>query len=198
MLLLVLLLVFVAKLVLHVEPPTAKWLHGFHPSGIVIAPPIETGLMQFGYYLLHFVIWRGRALRVLVLALLAASAHALEGGWGHAVGVFWPFLVMSTALAAWEERRVWDAFIVVTAIHVLNNATLFATLFAINALLGNAAQTDLSLGSSCASSFQCAGTYTCFGSPPVCRLLFGEGHECSLDKECAGIMQCTAGRCAAP
>ena len=190
----------------HIEDPQmalARWLFG----AVILAPPIETGLMLLVYYLLHFLFWRGRVLRVLVLAVLAAVTHAFsEGGWVHAAVVFWPFLVMSVALAAWKERKVRDAFVVVTAIHALDNATLGAILLAAFLLtprpalnpLFESTQTDLPLGSSCASSFQCAGTYTCFGSPPACRQPFGEGHACSFDRECARIMQCTAGRCLAP
>jgi hypothetical protein len=189
----------------YIEDPKvalARWLFG----AVIVAPPIETSLMLLVYYLLHFIVGRGRVLRVLLVAVLAASAHISLGGWLHAIVVFWPFLVMSIALAAWEKRKVRDAFIVVTAIHALDNGTFGAILFAAflatpapaASPLSGSTQTDLPDGSSCASSFQCAGTYACFGSPPTCRQPFAEGHACSFNKECAGIMQCTAGRCAAP
>jgi hypothetical protein len=190
----------------HAEAPriaSARWLFG----AVILAPPTETAVMLLVYYLLHFIIRRGRVLRVLLLAVLAAGTHAFDvGGWVHAAVVFWPFLVMSVALAAWKERRVRDAFVVVTAIHALDNATLVALLSATFLLTSRpvpspwseSTQTDLPDGSSCASSFQCAGAYTCFGSPPICQQPFAEGHACRFNKECAGIMQCTVGRCAEP
>jgi len=121
-------LVYTAKHVLHLQPPHIASPYLLIVAAVIVAPPLETGVMLLVYYLLHFVVWRNRTLRVLILAVLAASAHVSEGGWLHVIGVFWPFLVMSIALAAWEQRRVRDAFIVVTAIHALGNATLFIVL----------------------------------------------------------------------
>ena len=57
--------------------------------------------------------------------MLAALAHVWSFGWLQVIGVAWVFVVLSVALAVWVERRAWDAFVVVSAIHMLHNAVVF-------------------------------------------------------------------------
>jgi len=94
---------------------------------VLVGPSIETVIMLGAYYVLGLFIWRSRALRIFTLAMLGALSHVGAGGWLHVVGVSWAFLVFSAALVTWQEqRRNWDAFLVVTGIHTLHNASVVA------------------------------------------------------------------------
>jgi hypothetical protein len=117
-----------AKVALNLAlPHPTHWTSTLAVTVVVVAPLVETGLMLLAYYLLGFVIRRSRILRALVLAALAAVAHVGSfGGWLHVVGVAWLFVVLSIALAAWVERRAWSAFVVVSSVHLLHNAVVFA------------------------------------------------------------------------
>ena len=114
-----------------VSPPDVA---GFAAYSIVVAPLIETAVMvPLALALLRLPVasdWP----RVVALAALAALAHGFGGSAWQVALAFWPFVVYSAALFAWRARSLGDAYLVAAAVHMLYNASIFATGTLVSAL----------------------------------------------------------------
>lgn len=106
--------------------PAGPGAVGFAAYSILAAPVIETAAMLPLALALRHLAGASDWPRVLALAILAALAHAFTGTAWAGVSAFWPFVVYSAALFAWLRRAWGEAFVVVAAIHMLYNATIFA------------------------------------------------------------------------
>jgi hypothetical protein len=81
----------------------------------IFAPLVETMLMGLIFWVLKWFIHKKLAL-VLSSALIWASLHSLaHPTWGP--GVFWGFIVLSSAFLAWSEKSPKLAFWVTFALH---------------------------------------------------------------------------------
>lgn len=106
--------------------PLRPGVAAFAAYSILLAPLLETAAMLPIAALLRRLPARSNVLRILVLATLAAAAHAMQGGLWAALGAFWPFVVYAACLFAWWPRGQRDAFAITAAVHALYNATLLA------------------------------------------------------------------------
>ncbi|MDQ4087790.1 MAG: hypothetical protein M3177_07260 [Pseudomonadota bacterium] len=90
---------------------------------VAVSPPLETLLMIPPLWALEQRLGATRA--VVGSALIWAALHSLASPlWG--LVVWWPFLILSTALLTWRQRGIARAVLLVTAIHVLQNAVAAA------------------------------------------------------------------------
>jgi hypothetical protein len=106
--------------------PLQPGVAAFAAYSILVAPLLETAAMLVPALLLRR--WRTRTdlPRILVLAGLAAAAHAVNGSLWSVVGAFWPFAVYAACLFAWWPRSWREASLVTAAVHALYNAAFLA------------------------------------------------------------------------
>ena len=93
---------------------------------VLAAPAIETAAMLALAALLSRVLPGHARARIVVIALLAALAHALTGSWWQALNAVWPMLVYAALLVLWLRRSAIDALVVTTVVHTLYNAAFVA------------------------------------------------------------------------
>jgi hypothetical protein len=97
---------------------------------VALAPAIETAAMLAVAALLARVLPRHALLQIVVLALLAALAHRIGGGWRQVLRTLWPLAVYAGCLVLWLRRSARDAFLVTTLVHMAYNGALFAVGYA--------------------------------------------------------------------
>ncbi|MFO1397760.1 MAG: hypothetical protein U1F48_11920 [Burkholderiales bacterium] len=106
--------------------PLRPGVAAFAAYSILLAPLLETAAMLPIAALLRRLPARSNVLRILILATLAAAAHAIQGGLWAALGAFWPFVVYAACIFAWWPRGLRDAFLITAAVHALYNASFLA------------------------------------------------------------------------
>lgn len=92
--------------------------------GVIIAPAVETLLMIPIFGLLkRFTL--NRVVLILLSAAIWAGFHSLAWlVWG--LGVFWGFVILSSAFLAWREKSAGLAYSVTFGIHALHNLTILS------------------------------------------------------------------------
>ena len=122
------LLAFVILVALGIEtvkaPPSA-FDPAFVAYSVLLAPAVETAVMLGLAAVLMRWLPRHVELQIVLIALIAALAHKLGGGWRQVVNTAWPTFVYATTLVLWSRRSMRDALIVTTAVHALYNAAFF-------------------------------------------------------------------------
>jgi hypothetical protein len=104
--------------------------HALEPAfvaySVLLAPALETAVMLALAVVLARLLPGRVALRIVLIALLAALAHGLGGGWRPVLRVMWPVTVYAASVVLWLRRSARDAFVVTTIVHALYNAAFFA------------------------------------------------------------------------
>jgi hypothetical protein len=97
---------------------------------VMLAPAIETAVMLAAAAVLARLLPQRALLQIVVLALLAALAHRIGGGWRQVLRTLWPLAVYAGCLVLWLRRSARDAFLVTTLVHMAYNGVLFAVGYA--------------------------------------------------------------------
>ncbi len=100
------------------------WL--FMVEALVIAPPLETLIMAFFFFLARFFT-KDPVRLALACAVFWGLLHLVNSPL-NGIAVLWPFYIMSRAYLAWRPLGFWKAFGVTTLIHAANN-TIPALIF---------------------------------------------------------------------
>ncbi|MFA6243272.1 MAG: hypothetical protein WC655_20205 [Candidatus Hydrogenedentales bacterium] len=87
---------------------------------VVVAPPIETMLMALFFGIATF--FSGNVRRLAVVSCVFWGLLHLVNSPVNALGVVWPFYIMSRAYLAWRPRGFWKAVGTTTLIHAAINA----------------------------------------------------------------------------
>ena len=93
------------------------WL--FMVEALVIAPPLETLIMAFFFFVGRFIT-KNQVRLAFACAVFWGLLHLLNSP-VNGIAVLWPFYIMSRAYLAWRPLGFWKAFGVTTLIHAANN-----------------------------------------------------------------------------
>ena len=86
---------------------------------VIVGPPIETFLMVPILWMLSFVTKREVPLAAMSACVWAGLHSLMAPAWG--LGVIWPFFVFSCSYLTWRKRAFWQAILVTSCVHSLQN-----------------------------------------------------------------------------